>query len=141
MNRRKSRETVMKLLYEMSINKECTKDIIESFKENSEIKLEDIDLDYLQSTLVGVENNIKVIDSEIEKHLINWRIDRISKINMAILRTCTYEIMFEEDIPYNVSINEGIELAKRYSEDKSAAFINGVLGQMLDINVSKDKID
>jgi transcription antitermination protein NusB len=141
MNRRKSRETAMKLLYEMSINKENSKDKIESFKENSDTKLEDIDLDYLEKTLVGVEDNITVINAEIEKRLINWKIDRISKINMAILRICTYEIMFESDIPYTVSINEGIELAKKYSEDKSASFINGVLGKMLDLKISKDKIE
>lgn len=152
MNRRKSRELVMKLLFQVIINKEDFKDVIANVKENIEldnhemqiidlganneldpesIDLKDIDMEYVVRVLKGVQENREVIDGEIENHLINWKFSRVSKIDIAILRVCTYEFLYEEDIPKNVSINEAIELAKRYSADKSAPFINGVLGSMI----------
>lgn len=152
MNRRKSRELVMKLLFQMAINKEDFKDVIANLKENIEldkselqitgiegkneidpenIDLKDIDMEYVIRLLKGVQENKETIDNEIENHLINWKLNRLSKIDTAILRVCTYEFLYEENIPKSVSINEAIELAKRYSGDKSAAFINGVLGSMI----------
>ena len=67
------------------------------------------------------------IDQEIVKHLRGWTLERLSKVDLAILRLATYEILFEDEIPQNVSINEAVELSKRYSEDDSRKFINGVL--------------
>lgn len=152
MNRRKSRELVMKLLFQVTINKEDFKDVIANLKENIEldkselqitgiegkneidpenIDLKDIDMEYVIRVLKGVQENTEAIDSEIEKYLINWKLNRLSKLDVAILRVCTYEFLYEDNIPKNVSINEAIELAKRYSGDKSAAFINGVLGSMI----------
>lgn len=152
MNRRKSRELVMKLLFQMTINKEDFKDVIVNLKENIEldkselqitgievkneidpenIDLKDIDMEYVIRVLKGVQENKEAIDKKIENHLINWKLNRLSKLDIAILRVCTYEFLYEENIPKSVSINEAIELAKRYSGDKSAAFINGVLGSMI----------
>lgn len=131
MNRRKSREIAMKLLFEMSINKEKYEDIIENFKENTDVDLEDVDMSYITKALAGVNENITEIDKNIEKHLIKWKLNRLSKMNLAILRISTYEILFEEEIPGKVSVNEGIELAKKYGEDSSPAFINGILAKML----------
>lgn len=131
MNRRKTREAAMKLLFEMTINKENYEEIIENFKEHTDIKLEEIDFEYITKVLKGVEENKEALDKKIEENLKNWKINRLSKIDLSILRICTYEILFEEDIPEVVSINEGIELAKKYSEEKSAPFINGVLANMI----------
>jgi N utilization substance protein B len=131
MNRRKSREIAMKLLFEMSINKESYEDTIESFKEHTDVDLEEIDMAYITKVLAGIHKNGKEIDKNIEKHLIKWKMDRLSKMNLAILRISTYEILFEEEIPDKVSVNEGIELAKKYGEDSSPAFINGVLAKMI----------
>ncbi|MFD3157390.1 transcription antitermination factor NusB [Haloimpatiens sp. FM7330] len=131
MNRKISRETTMKLLYQMSINKENYLDIINNYKENTEEKLDNVDFDYIEKVLKGVEENKESIDEKIQEHSTKWKINRISKINLAILRIATYEIMCEEEIPNKVSVNEAIELAKKYSEDKSPAFVNGVLGNMI----------
>jgi len=139
MNRRKSRELSMKLLYQMCVNKEEYQDVIDNLKESIEcdlkteedIDLQDIDMDYITRIIKGVEGNKEIIDIELEKYLVNWKISRISKIDLTIMRICTYEIMFESDIPDNVSINEALELAKKYSDEKSAAFINGVLDKIL----------
>ncbi len=152
MNRRKSRELAMKLLFQMTINKEDFKEVIANLKENIEldnqeveitgfqthneldpesIDLKDVDMEYVVRVLKGVQENRERIDNEIENYLIKWKLNRISKIDITILRVCTYEFLYEEGIPKNVSINEAIELGKRYSADKSAAFINGVLGSMI----------
>lgn len=131
MNRRKSREIAMKLLFEMSINKEEYKEIIENFKEHTDVDLKNLDMVYISRVLDGIGKNNELIDKRIEAYLINWKLDRISKIDLAILRISTYEILFEEDIPDIVSVNEGIELAKKYSDEKSSTFINGVLGNMI----------
>lgn len=135
MNRRKSREIAMKLLFEMYIKKESYNDIFENFKENTDMDLNDVDMDYIFRVLKGVEENQKTIDDKIEKNLINWKLNRVSKIDLAILRTSTYEIFYENDIPDKVSVNEGIELAKKYSDEKSFQFINGVLGNMIKNNI------
>jgi len=154
MNRRKSRELAMKLLFQMTINKEHFKDVISNLKENIEvdnievisedtgvpikkeltpedIDLKDIDMEYVIRILKGVQENKDALDREIEKYLKNWKLNRLSKIDITILRVCTYEFLYENEIPNNVSINEAVELAKRYSADKSAPFINGVLGSMI----------
>lgn len=133
MNRRKSRETAMKLLFEKSINKDSLENLIENFKENadSEEEVKEIDMEYVNSILNGVELHIQEVDSKIKQYLVNWKLDRISKVDLAILRICTYEMMYEDEIPDRVSVNEGIELAKKYSGDKSAAFINGVLANII----------
>ncbi len=131
MNRRKSREIAMKLLFQMSINKENYVDVIENFKEHTDVDLQDIDMAYITKVLAGIHENGNEIDKNIEKHLIKWKLNRLSKMNLAILRVSTYEILFEEEIPDKVSVNEGIELAKKYGEESSPAFINGILAKMI----------
>lgn len=133
MNRRRSREIAMTLVFEMSINKEDFNHIIENYKENTEDDLKEIDMEYIARILKGVQENSEAINSKIEQYLVNWKLSRLSKVDLAILRICTYEILHEEDIPNTVSVNEGIELAKKYSDDKSFQFINGVLD-----NISKE---
>ncbi|MBV4418636.1 transcription antitermination factor NusB [Clostridium tyrobutyricum] len=133
MNRKKSRELAMKLLFQMTINKQDFDDTIEAVEESSSLK--DIDMDYLKRVVQGIEKNKNILDERIQKYLKNWKLNRISKIDITILRICCYEFLYEEDIPKNVSINEAVELGKIYGEDKSASFINGVLGNMIkDIN-------
>lgn len=131
MNRRKSREIAMKLLYEISIHKEDYITTIENFKEHTDTDLQDVDMEYITRVLKGVEENGSSIDQEIEKYLVNWKLYRVSKINLSILRICTYEMIYEKDIPHKVSVNEAIELAKKYSEENAPAFINGVLSNMI----------
>lgn len=137
MNRRKTREYAMKLLYEMSISKESVDNTLENFTDNCDENIDDVDIEYIKRVLNGIHNNIPAIDSKIEQNLKNWKINRISKIDMAILRIAIYEMLFEEDIPQKVSVNEAIELAKKYSPDVKGAFINGVLGNFISNTVSK----
>ena len=131
MGRRKSRETAMKLAFEMSINKINSEEIIENFKENSSTDVNEIDMEYVERCIKGIEVNLDTIDEKIKKYLINWKIERLSKIDLAILRVCTYEIFYENEIPDKVSVNEAVELAKIYSDEKSSSFINGVVDKII----------
>ncbi len=89
--------------------------------------LSPVDRDFAETYLRNLIDHKKKIDNEIEKKLKGWTLNRLSKIDLAILRLGTYEILFEEEIPKNVSINEAVELAKKYSEEESKKFINGIL--------------
>jgi len=129
-NRRLSREEAVKLIYQMSINKYTFEEAIENYFEEYEGNVDEIDMEYVRSIVAGVSNNIGKIDDIIERHLINWKMNRISKINLAILRCSIYEILTDKETPAAVYINEAIEIAKKYSEDKSIAFVNGVLDRI-----------
>jgi N utilization substance protein B len=89
--------------------------------------LEEVDMGYVVNMMKNIQENETMLDEKIKKYLKGWKINRISKVELAILRLCTYEILFEEDIPERVSINEAIELTKKYCDDKSKNYINAVL--------------
>lgn len=128
MSRRAAREEAFKLLYQMDIHKEDKDEVLETFfKENN---FEDGDKAYIQDVVTGTMKHIDEINSLIEKNTIGWKINRISKVNMAILRLAVFEMLKREDIPMSVSINEAVELAKIYDNVESGAFINGVLGSI-----------
>lgn len=130
MNRVKSREYLLQLAYQMEITSETALETFNSFMENEDISKEDLDLAYIKSGLLGIEENKEKLDSLIESQLVKWKLNRISKVNLSILRISTYEILFAEDVPGKVSINEAIELCKKYSDNKSVSFINGVLDKV-----------
>lgn len=131
MNRKRSREIAMELLFGMTLSKNTIGETIENFKEDYEMKLNTIDLEYIIKALEKVEENKEIIDKKIEDALTNWKIDRISKVNLSILRLSIAEMLYLEDVPGRVSINEAIELTKKYSDEKSVSFVNGVLDKVL----------
>ncbi|EOU1699194.1 transcription antitermination factor NusB [Clostridium perfringens] len=130
MNRVKSREYLLQLAYQMEITSETALETFNSFMENEDISKDDLDLAYIKSGLLGIEENKEKLDSLIESQLVKWKLNRISKVNLSILKISTYEMLFAEDVPGKVSINEAIELCKKYSDNKSVSFINGVLDKV-----------
>lgn len=130
MNRVKSREYLLQLAYQMEITSETALETFNSFMENEDISKDDLDLAYIKSGLLGIEENKEKLDSLIESQLVKWKLNRISKVNLSILRISTYEMLFAEYVPGKVSINEAIELCKKYSDNKSVSFINGVLDKV-----------
>lgn len=127
MNRKRSREIAMELLFGMTLSKNTLEETLELFIEDYEMKLNTIDLEYIKEILTKVQENLTVIDKKIEESLTSWKIERISKVNLSILRLAIAEMLYVEDVPGKVAINEAIEITKRYSDEKSVAFINGVL--------------
>lgn len=129
MGRRIARESTMKLLYQLELNKSFDKDIIDVFFEENEFT-EDEKL-YIENTVDNIEENITTIDETIEKYIKGWKKERLSKVDLAMLRVAVYEILYRDDIPTQVSINESIEISKKYSSEESSKFINGVLGSFV----------
>jgi transcription antitermination protein NusB len=130
MNRKLSREKTMELLFGMTLSKDTIEEVVEGFVENYEGNIKEIDLTYVKQALIGIEKHKEEIDKAVEVNLHNWKIDRISKVNLSILRLATYELLYDEEVPRNVAINEALEIARRYSDEKSVAFINGVLDKL-----------
>ena len=131
MKRQKSREKAMELLFSMELSKNSYEETIEMFIEDYEMDLNTIDLEYIKNVVKIVTENLEVINNKIVESLVNWKLERVSKVNLTILRLTVGEMMFIEDVPGNVAINEAVELTKKYSDEKSASFINGVLDKIL----------
>lgn len=130
MNRKKSREYLLQLVYQMGITGDSSQDVFDMFMEDEEISKNNLDLEYIKTSLIGIAENKEIIEEKISAQLVNWKINRIAKVNLAILKVAVYEMMHKEDIPAKVSINEAIELCKKFSEEKSISFINGVLDKI-----------
>ena len=130
MNRKLSRDKTMELLFGMTLSKDTTEEAIEGFLENYEGDIKEIDLTYVKQALIGIEHNKEAIDKIITDNLQNWKLDRVSKVNLSILRLATYELLYDEQVPRAVVINEALEITRRYSDEKSVSFINGVLDKI-----------
>ena len=124
MNRKLARENAFILTFESVCKKDETAE--EIFTKATEIRGLEVD-EYVKTVFFGLYENAEKIDETMEKHFKGWKKERISPVSMAILRLACYEIMFVEDIPSRVSINEAIELSKKYDDEKSYSFVNGVL--------------
>ncbi len=131
MNRTEIREQAFKLIYSLEIQKkEDLEEAIELYIESNEITDKNA-IEYIKDAIFGIEKNKEEIISSIEKNLKkDWKIDRISKIDLSILKLAIYEIKHTE-VPYKVVINEAVELAKKYGEDNSRNFVNGVLASIV----------
>ena len=131
MNRSEIREQAFKLIYSLEIqNIENLEEQIELYIENNMIT-EKRAKEYIRESVKGVEENKEAILKLIEKNLkSDWKIDRISKIDIAILKLAIYELEYTE-IPFKVVINESVEIAKKYGEDTSKNFINGILASIV----------
>ena len=124
MTRKEARETAMCLLFEQEFRAEETpEEIYEISLENREIE----DDEYLRRVFFGINENREQIDSTIGKHSRGWKTERLSRVSRAVCRIAVYEMLFEKDIPAPVSINEAVELSKKYDDEKAKRFINGVL--------------
>lgn len=128
MGRRASREITMKLLYQLEIQKDDKEEQIEYII--AENNLTQKDKDYILNVIEGVSSNVEQIDFMIDNHSKGWRVNRLSKVDLSILRLSVFEMVYRKDIPHSVSANEAVELAKRYSSEESGAFVHGVLGKI-----------
>ncbi|HEY8348589.1 MAG TPA: transcription antitermination factor NusB [Clostridiales bacterium] len=130
MGRRAAREMAMKLLYQMEIQKDDIESQMKLFFEHNPVS--ENDTSYIRDIIYGVYRNSEYISDIIQKHSRGWKITRISKIDLSILRLSIYEICFRDDIPFSVSVNEAVELAKKYSSEEAGSFINGILSRLSD---------
>jgi N utilization substance protein B len=142
MSRRAARETAMMLLYQSEITRDFFEETLSTIKEEefftelhgTETTLTDKDQSYIRETITGVKEKIEDIDRQIEAVSIEWSIRRMSRVDLSILRLAVFEMQNNSTVPAQVAINEAVELAKKYGDDKTAKFINGVLGQILRVS-------
>ena len=131
MKRSAIRELTFRLIYSLEIQKaEDLEEQIELYLECNEVE-DDEAKEYIKDAIIGINKNINEIQGLIEKNLkADWKIDRISKIDLSLLKLAIYEIKYK-NIPYKVAINESLELAKKYGEETSKNFINGILASVV----------
>ena len=131
MKRSAIRELAFQLIYSLEIQKEeKLEDQIELYLECNEVE-ENEAKEYIKDAVIGINENIKEIQELIEKNLkADWQLDRISKIDLSLLKLAIYEIKYKE-IPYKVAINECLELSKKYGEESSKNFVNGILASIV----------
>ncbi|NLO47107.1 MAG: transcription antitermination factor NusB [Clostridiales bacterium] len=96
-------------------------------------------MDYIKSLALGVSGHLAELDTYIQKYAKNWHVGRISRVAVAIMRVAMYEILYMPDIPPAASVNEAVELSKKYEEADTTAFINGILGSFIRGELSFDK--
>ncbi len=126
LNRKAARELAFEIIFEKNFRDEPIPEIIADAIEARQI----VDDDFARETAMGVWSNLEKIDVIISENLQGWTITRISKVALAILRLSVYEIMFSDAVPVSVSINEAVELAKKFGGDDDPSYINGVLGSV-----------
>ena len=131
MKRSAIRELTFRLIYSLEIQKtDDLEEQIELYLQCNDVE-DDGAKEYIKDVVIGIKENNADIQGLIEKNLkADWKIDRISKIDLSLLKLAIYEIKYKE-IPYKVAINESLELAKKYGEDTSKNFINGILASVV----------
>ena len=131
MKRSAIRELAFRLIYSLEIQKtEDLEEQIQLYIECEEVE-ENEAKEYIKDTVFGIKEHINEIQKLIEKNLkADWKIDRISKIDLSLLKLAIYEIKYKK-IPYKVAINECLELSKKYGEESSKNFVNGILASVV----------
>lgn len=139
MGRREQREQIFRLLFRVEFN------ALEEMPQQTELFLEqlrkpqeddglaagDKDIDYITAKYGRIQEKLPQIDSMINEKAEGWSISRMGKVEVTLLRLGAYEILYDQDVPDNVAINEAVELAKKYGQDNSGAFVNAVLAKFL----------
>ena len=131
MNRSAIRELAFRLIYSREIQKEENiEEQIELFVEGNNIEDKNA-IEYIKDVIKGIEKNKEEIQTLIQKNLkSDWKVERISKVDLGLLKLAIYEIKYKE-LPYKVVINEVVELAKKYGEEQSKNFVNGILASII----------
>jgi N utilization substance protein B len=126
MKRRKAREFALQILFQLDIRKE--KPTLTLFKRFwTEFEPDDEVRAFTEEIVKGTFKHMKVINTKILASAKNWSLDRMATVDRNVLRMAAYEILYRMDIPPSVTINEAIELAKKFGTDESGAFVNGIL--------------
>ena len=126
--RRKSREAALKILFEADFNKVPMGGIADRMITEQEIDIEVVQ--FIQKLLDAYQDHEVDVNQLIEKHSSNWKLSRMASVDRNILRLGVCEILFLRDIPKNVTINEYLEIAKKYGTEDSSSFINGILDKI-----------
>ncbi len=129
LGRRETRECAMKLIFQTMLQREDVDDQIERFCEDHHL-VDTKEISYFLGVVQGARVHAQDLDELISRHAKGWTVLRMPKVDLAIMRISAYEMMHMADIPASISINEAVELAKKYGDNRSGSFVNGVLGNI-----------
>ena len=130
MKRRTAREKALQALFQIDMNEAKPEEAMENILQGAPVD------PYLSELVHGTSKNLKEIDEIISNHLENWSVKRLAKVELNILRLAVYELNYVQDVPANVVINEALEISKRFADERSSKFINGVLSKIKE-NINK----
>ncbi|MDD4772426.1 MAG: transcription antitermination factor NusB [Eubacteriales bacterium] len=130
MKRREAREIAFTLIFEIGFGDD-SRSLNEVYTLAAECREFEED-EYISQVFFGIKEKLPEIDAKIAAHSVGWKTERLSRVSQAIMRLCIYEMLFREDIPYNIAINEAIELAKKYDDENAPKFINGIVNTVAD---------
>ncbi len=135
--RRKGRELALQLLFQLDFNHENIAEVISNFWDNhpTPVKIKE----FAEGLVTGTRSKIVDIDVHIADCARNWKISRMSVVDRNILRLAVYELLFRDDIPLKVTINEALDIAKKYSSEQASKFINGVLDKIAHASLPVNK--
>lgn len=151
MTRSNARELAAHLIYELDYTAETPEQAIESrlergyydaLAEENAVYSErpsKKQMDYIRACVIGVSEHAKELDGVISQYAIGWNLHRISRFTKAALRLAIFEILYVDDVPEGVAINECVELTRKYEEEETVAFVNGLLGSF--VRGRKEKVD
>jgi len=128
--RRRGREIALQVLYQMEWEEEDIKSALGRYLEarsDSDLGMDHPSIEFAEEILSGIKERKQEIDGIIEEHAHNWRLDRMAVVDRNILRIGVFELLFNEEIPPKVCINEAVELGKRFGSEDSGPFVNGIL--------------
>ena len=129
MNKRSIREQIFKILFGAEFyTREQMPEQAVLYLDSGDLTVTDYDRDYIIGKCSGIMEKLPEIDEKLSGQLKGWSLSRVGKVELAILRLAAYEIMYDEEIPTGVAINEAVELAKKNGQDDAGPFVNGVLG-------------
>lgn len=128
MSRRLAREIAFKTLFQYDIGKNQLEPALTELVDESGLKVDSAH--FARQLAEGVLAHLAEIDDELQKYLVNWELNRLAAVDRSVLRLAAYELLFCQDIPSAVSINEALELSKVYNSEESAKFLNGVLDKL-----------
>lgn len=127
MTRKQAREEAFILVFEKELGNNSIEEILETAAEVRDLEPEE----YIKKVFPGVYEHLEEIDGIISRNAIGWKIERISKTSLCVLRIALFEINYYDEIPVSVSINEAVELCKKYATKEDASFVNGILSTVV----------
>ncbi|MBE5885901.1 MAG: transcription antitermination factor NusB [Lachnospiraceae bacterium] len=129
MGRREQREQIFKLVFQLEFNdKTEMPEQMKLYLEQEEIQSEK-DCTYISDKFEKIQEKLSEIDGLINEQTVGWKTERMGKVDLAIIRLAVYEIKYDDSVPVSVAINEAVELAKKFGQDESSSFVNGVLAK------------
>ncbi|MEE1243126.1 transcription antitermination factor NusB [Frisingicoccus sp.] len=130
MSRRELREHIFRLIFRMEFHAEDEMAEQEGLYLDNLVEVSDEDKDYIKKKADAVQTQKEELDSKIDEVADKWKTGRMTKVDLTVIRLAAYEILYDEEVPTGVAINEAVELAKRYGTDQSPAFVNGILAKL-----------